>query len=186
LDYTQTLQLIIRSREGDAFAVEELVRAYEARVYRLALSILDDPAEADEAAQDAFIAAIDRLSTFRGESSFTTWLLAITINVCRGRLRKRRARVRLTNILHTLFQHQANPPQPENEVIQNEADRALWGAVRALDDKQREVIVLRYFHEMRQDDIAAVLGVTDRTVRNRLHNAHERLREVLKGHLDQP
>src|SRR3546814_12520019 len=60
----------------------------------LALSILDDPAEAEEAAQDALVAAINALDTYRGDSAFTTWLYAITLNVCRTRLRKHRSEER--------------------------------------------------------------------------------------------
>lgn len=184
MDQTDTLKLILRSREGDTFAVEELVRAHEAQVYRLALSMLDDAAEADEATQDTFIIALDRLNTFRGEASFATWVYAIALNVCRGRLRKRRARERLLHLLHTVLRIEAAPAHPEQQAIANEAELAVWQAVRALSDAQREVIVLRYVHNLRQAEIAQVLGVTDRTVRARLHTAHERLRELLKGPID--
>lgn len=184
MDQTDTLELILRSREGDTFAVEELFRAHEARVYRLALSMLDDAAEADEATQDALIIALDRLNTFRGEASFATWLYAIALNVCRGRLRKRRARERLTQMLHALWRLEGESPRPEQQAINNEADAALWQAIRQLNDVQREVIVLRYFHELRQTDMAQVLGVTDRTVRARLHAAQARLRDLLKGPSD--
>ena len=184
MDQTDTLQLILRSRDGDTLAVEELVRAHEAQVYRLAVSMLDDAAEAAEATQDAFIIALDRLNTFRGEAAFSTWLYAITLNVCRGRLRKRRTRERLTRVLHTLFRIDAGPAQPEQQAIAHETDSAVWHAIHALNDVHREVIVLRYFHDLRQADIAHILGVTDRTVRARLHAAHEQLRDRLKGSLD--
>ncbi|MFN8598521.1 MAG: sigma-70 family RNA polymerase sigma factor [Anaerolineae bacterium] len=182
MDHTDTLQLILRSREGDALAVEALIRAHETRVYRLAVSMLDDPAEADEATQEAFIRAIERLDTFRGEASFATWVYAIALNVCRGRLRKRRARARLTQILRTLLRVES--ALLEDTAIDRESHDAVWNAIHALDDKHREVIVLRYFHDLRQEDIARVLGVTDRTVRARLSAAHTRLREVLKGSVD--
>lgn len=182
MDYTDTLQLILRSREGDALAVEALIRAHESGVYRLAMSMLDDPAEADEATQETFIRAIDRLDTFRGEANFATWVYAIALNVCRGRLRKRRTRERLTQVLHVLLR--IDSTEPEDTAIDRETHDAVWQAIRALDDKYREVIVLRYFHDLRQDDIARVLGVTDRTVRARLSAAHARLREVLKGSAD--
>jgi RNA polymerase sigma-70 factor (ECF subfamily) len=184
MDHTDTLQLILRSREGDTLAVEELIRAHEARVYRLAVSMLDDPAEADEATQDAFIIAIGRLTTFRGEASFATWLYAIALNVCRGRLRKRRARERLSRVLHTLLRLEPAPAPPEQATLASEADEFVWQAIQALNDQHREVILLRYFHELRQTEIAQALGVTDRTVRSRLHAAHERLHELLKGSIE--
>jgi RNA polymerase sigma-70 factor (ECF subfamily) len=65
-----TTLIINLSREGDATAIETLVRAYESRIFRLALSMLDDAAEADEATQDAFVIALQRLNSYRGESNF--------------------------------------------------------------------------------------------------------------------
>jgi len=160
--------------------VTALVDTYKTLVYRLAVSILDDPAEADEATQDTFVAAISRLDSYRGDSSFTTWLYAIALNVCRGRLRKRRSRERLTQVLQALFRV-SGPIEvhPEQVVMQHESDATLWQAVQALDDRLREVIVLRYYHELRLNDIARVVGVSERTVRDRLHIAHERLRASL-------
>lgn len=176
-----TADLISRSQTGDSAAIDALVTAYTTRVYRLALSILDDPAEADEATQDALIAAISRLGSYRGESSFTTWLYAITLNVCRGRLRKRRARDRLAAVLRAL-RRQAGEAEthPEQIAIQHEADAAVWRAIRALDDKQREAVILRYYQDLRLEDIARISGVSERTVRNRLYAAHERIRALLK------
>ena len=72
--------------------IEHLVREHYSYIHRLALSILDDPHEADDAAQETFIAASRNLAGFRGDASPRTWLTAITVNACRGRLRKRKAR----------------------------------------------------------------------------------------------
>lgn len=180
MDHSDTIQWISRCRAGDSDAIESLVRRHQSLVHRLAVSILDDPAEADEATQDVFVAAIDRLDSYRGESSFTTWLYAIALNVCRGRLRKRRVRERLAQAVHALFRVSADAEaHPEQVVVQREADEALWQAIRALDDSLREVVILRYYHELRLDDVARVVGVSERSVRNRLHAAHERLRNRL-------
>ena len=185
LDHINTAELITRSCGGDPLAIESLVHAYSSSVHRLALSVLDDPAEADEAAQEALISAIDRLHSFRGEACFTTWLYAITLNVCRGRLRKRRARERLVQVLHILFRvNDEAPDHVEQRVIERETDAAVWQAIKALPDKEREVVVLRYYHQLRQADIAQVLGVSDRTVRARLSSAHESLRTRLKGKVE--
>lgn len=186
MDHTDTSILISRTRAGDSVAVEALIASYKTLVFRLALSILDDPAEADEATQDTLIAAINRLDRFRGDSSFTTWLYAITLNVCRGRLRKRQVRERLSQALRVLLRN--DPPseaRPEQIAVHREADAAVWQAIRSLDEKHREVVVLRYFHDLRLADIARVAGVSERTVRARLHAAHERLRIALDEKVDQ-
>lgn len=184
LENVDTSLLISLSREGDPAAIETLIRTYESRLYRLALSMLDDPAEADEATQDAFIRAVRRLNTYRGEASFATWLYAITLNVCRGRLRQRRARERLAQVWRALrLAEKTAEPHTEQVAIGREAERAVWQALQQLNGNQREVIILRYYHDLRLDDIAHVTGVSERTVRTRLKQAHEQLRERLKEHV---
>lgn len=184
-DYADTLRLIVRVQAGDTTAAEQLVRAYQPSIYRLAISMLDDPAEADEATQEALIAAINRLDSFRGEASFSTWLYAIALNECRGRLRKRRARERLAQVLHAVFRIDLGlSSSVESTVIERQGNAALWQAIQALPDKQREVILLRYYSELKIVEIARVLGITDRAVRARLHTANDQLRAVLKNEVE--
>ena len=173
-------QLLQSCRAGDPAAIEQLVSAYRPAVFRLALSILDDAADADEAAQDTFVAALGALNRYRGEAAFTTWLYAIAVNVCRGRLRQRRSRQRLLGLLQRWLRHEppAAPP-PEAAVSQGQAHAALAAAVQALPEPQRLVVVLRYYHDLRLAEIAKILNVTERTVHNRLHAAHQALRGKL-------
>jgi RNA polymerase sigma-70 factor (ECF subfamily) len=181
VEKVDTPLLIHLSREGDVAAIEALVHAYESRLYRLALSMLNDPAEADEATQDAFIKALGHLDSYRGEASLATWLYAIALNVCRGRLRQRRARARLAQVWRTLrLAEKLAEPHPEQITIARGTDRAVWQALQRLNDQKREVIVLRYYHDLKLDDIAQAVGVSERTVRTRLQQAHDQLREWLK------
>src|SRR5574341_421391 len=129
---SETLQLLQLYQADDSTAVEMFVRAYQQSVYRLALSILDDPAEAEEAAQDALVAAINALDTYRGDSAFTTWLYAITLNVCRTRLRKHRSRDRLMDTLRSIFRVSGDGLlHPEEAAIRSEADAALAQAINS-------------------------------------------------------
>lgn len=175
-----TMQLLSRCQAGDSLAIEALVRSYTPLVYRLALSILDDPAEADEAAQDAMVAALSKLDTFRGQAKFTTWLYAITLNVCRGRLRQRRAQARLAGALQLLFRFAEPIAPPEQTTLRQEQDAALWQAINALDDRRRETVILRYYHELTLPEIGQVMGVSERTIRSWLHTAHEQMRRMLE------
>lgn len=179
-----TPALLDRCQAGDDVAIAELVAAYRPALFRLALSILDDPAEADEAAQDAFVRALAALKGYRGAAAFTTWLYAITVNVCRGRLRRRGARDRLRQTLTALLPFTVKPPAPEAHAVQAEAQAVVSAAVAALPEPQRLVVVLRYYHDLRLGEIAAVLGVSERTVHNRLHAAHQKLRGRLAGEVD--
>jgi RNA polymerase sigma-70 factor (ECF subfamily) len=159
--------------------IESLVTAHYHYVHRLALSILDDPDEAEDAAQEAFIAASRGLTSFRGQSEVKTWLTSIAVNACRGRLRKRKARQVLTVTLQSLHLASSSPPSIESQTVQREADLQLWQAVDALDEKHRLVVILRYVHELSTVEIATVLDISLGTVHSRLFYARQQLRQWL-------
>lgn len=179
----ETTFLIARCREGDESAVETLVSQYQKTTYRLALSILEDPSEAEEAAQDALMAALSALDSYRGESSFNTWLHAITVNVCRSRLRKRQTRDRLRNTMQAIFHTSGErTSHPEEAVLQNESDRVLWKVVHSLGEKHRLPVILRYYHDCTVAEIAQILNINEGTVHSRLSIARDRLRAMLEAH----
>jgi len=167
-------------RVGDSLAIERLVQTYQQDVYRLALSILDDSDDADDATQEVFVAALRALESFRGNASFKTWLFSITVNVCRTRLGRHKNRGRLQQIMQSLFQLNSKHAHPEHEAIQSESDSALWRAIHALDDKHRIPVILRYYHDLPVAEIAETLGVPVGTVHSRLNHAREKLRTQLK------
>jgi RNA polymerase sigma-70 factor (ECF subfamily) len=174
-------QWLAKCREGEPLAIERLVQTHQKDVYRLALSILDDRDEADDATQEVFISALRGLDSFRANSSFKTWLFSITINVCRSRLQRDKSRTRLRQVLQSLFR--SDQTHPESEAIQNEADTKLWQAIRTLDEKHRIPVILRYYHGLPVAEIAEMLGVPVGTVHSRLNHARERLRTRLKEEL---
>ena len=167
-------------REGDARAIERLVQTYQQDVYRMALSILDDPDDADDATQEVFLSALRGLASFQENASFKTWLFSIIINVCRSRLKRQKSRNRLKQILQSLFYMRGEQAHPEDEAVKNQADAALWRAIHSLDGKHRIPIVLRYYHDLPVAEIAAMLGVPTGTVHSRLNHAREQLRTQLK------
>lgn len=166
---------------GNEAAIEILVRQYETGVFRLALSIVGDQAEASEITQETFLAALRALRTYQEKQSFRAWLYTIALNLSRSHLRKRkvieRLRATLTNIFRIETQKQASP---EETIIENEKEAALWKCLNELDEKYRTVVVLRYFHELPIAEISEILSVNEGTIHSRLHNARERLRRALK------
>ena len=163
--------------------VDQLIREYYAYINRLARSILDDLHEAEDVAQETFIAAHHSLAGFRNESNPKTWLSAIAINACRGRLRKRKVRQVLTNTLQALHLMKNNPASPEQTAIQNETDQSIWKAVDRLDEKHRIPVILRYVHALNVPEIAHMLNLSQGTVHSRLHYARKELHTQL-GHLN--
>jgi RNA polymerase sigma-70 factor (ECF subfamily) len=180
----ETARLITLCREGDESAVETLVSKYQKPAYRLALSILEDPFEAEEAAQDALLSALGSLDSYRGDASFNTWLHAITVNTCRSRLRKRQTWDRLKNTIQDIFRTGGEtPPPPEEAAIQDESEAALWRAVHKLDEKHRMPVILRYYHDCSIAEIAQILSVNEGTINSRLSIARDRLHSLLEGKL---
>ncbi len=167
-------------REGDSQAIEKLVHTYQKDVYRLALSILDNPDDAEDCTQETFLAALRALDSFREDASFKTWLFRIAINICRSRLRRRKNRRQLQELLQILFHLRGDEVHPEKKAVQNETDADLWHSICSLDDKHRIPLVLRYYHDLPISDIAAILDVPAGTVHSRLNHARTQLRLLLK------
>jgi RNA polymerase sigma-70 factor (ECF subfamily) len=159
--------------------VEQLLGEFYPYIHQLAISILDDFHEADDVAQETFIAAHHSLAGFRGDSTPKTWLSSIAINACRGRLRKRKVRQVLSNTLHALHLLKNPPTSPEQAVIQNETDQSIWKVVDGLDEKHRLPVILRYVHELNVPEIAHILHVSQGTVHSRLHYARKQLHAQL-------
>lgn len=158
-----------------------LVHQYEIGVFRLALSIVGDPAEANEIMQETFIAALRSLPAYEEKKSFRAWLYTIALNHSRSHLRKRRVLERLRTTLTAIFQVERQKQiSPEEAVVQNEKEAQIWKALNQLDERHRTVVVLRYFHGLPVTEISEVLSVNEGTIHSRLHTARARLRGALK------
>jgi RNA polymerase sigma-70 factor, ECF subfamily len=179
-EHTMSLQTeldpaVIRSKSSDPAVVDALVQQYYPHVLRFAHSILDNHDEAEDAAQEALIAAVSSLAKFRGESSFKTWLYGITLNVCRGHMRKRKMRQSVVQALQMVQMVAGNQPTPEDSTQRLETDSELWRAVEGLDEAHRTVVILRYVHELPVKDISRIMKINEGTVHSRLHYARKTL-----------
>ncbi len=175
------LRLISDCIAGNEDAIEMLVREYEAGVFRLALSILGDPAEANEVMQETFLSALRALPTYQEKKTFKSWLYTIAVNHSRSHLRKRKVIERLRSTLTAIFRVDIEKQDsPEETVIQNEKEAALWRSLNRLDDRHRIVVILRYFHELSVGEISEILSIPEGTIHSRLHTARATLRDNLK------
>ena len=167
-------------RAGEPHAIETLVRQYQGVVYRVCLSILNDPADAEDATQETFIAAIKSLAGFRGDSAFRTWLYAIAVNCCRRYLKRRNRSHALQTSLKLVSPAFSDPSSdPEHTMIRTQTADALREAIAALDEDHRLPVILRYYHEVPVTEIAQILGINEGTVHSRLFNARERMRGLI-------
>ena len=174
--------LIAACIQGDETAIAQLVQEHQLGVFRIALSVLNDPSEANEAAQDAFIAALRALKSYKDKenSSFKAWLYTITLNISRSRLRKRKTQEKLKRTLTSIFQTRSqNAPTLEDAVIHDEEDAAMWEALGTLGEKHRLPIVLRYYHDLTIAEIAELMNIKEGTIHSRLSIGREKLRGIL-------
>jgi len=151
--------------------LDGLMIQHGSRLLRLCAMNLRDASLAQDAVQDTFLKAFRQFHRFRGDADALTWLTAIAINVCRDYRRTAWFRHVDRHVEADALPRAADFSLPDNTVIR---------AVMALPPRYREVILLRYYQDMKQKDIAAALDISERTVRQRLQKANSMLREQLK------
>jgi RNA polymerase sigma factor (sigma-70 family) len=169
-------ELVLRARRGDAGAFEELVSPHRELAFRVAYLITRNPADAEDAAQDALVKAWRGLGRFRAGAPLRPWLLRIVANEARnsGRASGRRARLALRAA--TSFSGEA-APSPEEAIAAAEERALLLDALEQLPDDARLVLECRYLLGLSERETAAALGLRLGTVKSRTARALERLRE---------
>ena len=168
--------LISRILAGDAAAERQLYDRHVDRVYRLAYRMTGDGMAAEDAVQDTFIRAFDRLGDFRGEGAFGGWLHRIATTVILGHLR-RRQRVRRVETPHEDVARLPGRTAPRDPDLRRRID----GAVAHRDDNHRLVFVMHDMEGYTHQEIAAAMGTPVGTAKARLSRARARLRDLLLG-----
>lgn len=181
MNASESSWLVSECIAGNQAAIEMLVRQYETGVFKLALSIVGDEADANEITQETFIAALKSLKTYQDKKTFKAWLYTIALNLSRSHLRKRKVIERLQTTLGSILRVETQKQVlPEEHVIRTEKEAVIWSELNKLDERHRLVVVLRYFHELPVSEISDILSVNEGTIHSRLHTARERLREALE------
>lgn len=189
--------LVRRAKAGELTAFEELVSRHERQIYSLALRLLQNPHDAEDVTQQAFLNALEHLAGFREEASFATWLNRIATFAALKVIRKRKG-------LDTVSLEATTEPQedydsiphpeyitdwkesPERLVERNETRRLLDEALAQLDEKHRLVFLLRDVEGLSVKESAAALGLSEANVKVRLLRARLQLRELLTRTLGDP
>lgn len=168
-------ELVERAQRGETAAFGELVRAHQASVFNVCLRLMGEQAEAEDAAQEAFIRAYGRLSTFQPERPFGPWMRRVAANVCLNRLEARREALPLDE-----ERDEAAELTPEASRVQTEQSQAVRAALASLPAHYRAVVELRHFQELSYDAIAAELNLPLSDVKSHLFRARKMLAEKLK------
>jgi RNA polymerase sigma factor (sigma-70 family) len=171
-------EAVARARDGDLDAYGVLVARYTLRAHRAAF-LLGAGEESDDVVQEAFVKAFRHLSRFRVGESFGPWLLRIVTNETRNLTRSRRRRAALAVRLGTAEAADAAADTPVDEVLAAERRAQLVAAVNALPDRERQVLVCRYFLDLSEAETAQVLAWPLGSVKSRTWRALNRLRGQL-------
>ena len=180
------LRTVARAKQGDADAFALLVQTYETSVYRLALRMCGNAHDAEEVAQEVFVAAWRGLPSFRGESKFSSWLYQLTTNAAIDFLRREKRHRAATPIEDE--PEPATPDTPQQALEESEVRRALQQALDSLTPEHREIFLLRQMRQLSYEEIGRLLGLEAGTVKSRLSRAKKQLRQILtqKGNLFAP
>ncbi len=171
---------VIQAQHGDNDAFARLVEAYQTPVYNLCYRMLGEAEVAEDAAQETFLKAFQHLSRYDNNRSFATWVLSIAAHDCIDRLRRRRF------IAFSLDDNReeddaetewpdGNAIDPENEAIRREEQRLIHRSLQSLEPADRAAIILRYWHQASEVEIAEALSLSTPAVKSRLYRARRQL-----------
>jgi len=174
--------LIERVRGGDRRAYGEIVNRYQAAIIRRAEQILRNPAAAEDAAQEAFVRAYSYLDSYDGKHRLYTWLARIVTNVCLSQLSSHQWQTLPIEDALSIPSDSTDEEDPESVALASEQEAVLQRAIDGLPEKYRNVLILRYWHDLAYEEIATVTKQSLGAVKTRLHRA----RLLLADHLRRP
>jgi RNA polymerase sigma-70 factor (ECF subfamily) len=171
------------ARAGDETAFEWLVHRYEQRVYTLSIHLCGNPDDAQEAAQEAFLSAWQGLPSFRGDSSFATWMYRLTCNACTDLLRREKRHRAAAGPSLDDEERNLELPDPAGDPCEaaqrRETRQAVEEGLRELSADYRSVLVLREIQQLSYQEIALILKLDIGTVKSRISRGRKQLRTFL-------
>jgi RNA polymerase sigma-70 factor, ECF subfamily len=175
------IDLLLRFKDGDLSAFEDFVIEYQDKIFSLCRYMLGNARDAEDAAQDVFIKAYQRLNDFKPEASLYTWLYRIGVNTCLDY--KRKSFLRILNHSEPKMNALPGKSTPEEDYQSKETAIAINRALAGLPEKLRITIVLREIEHLSYEEIAVILNTSIGTVKSRISRARELLKEALKNEI---
>jgi RNA polymerase sigma-70 factor (ECF subfamily) len=176
------MEWLQRAIQGDQDAFAYIMETYQRPVYNLCYRMLGDPQEAEDAAQETFWRAYQALRRYDQQRSFITWLLSIAAHYCIDQQRKKRFPILALDILPE--EDAPDPaPQPEKVFAEMEQQGQMQRLLSRLNAQDRAAIILRYWYEFSEEEIARTLSLTVSAVKSRLFRARK---ELAKAYEAQP
>ena len=187
-DSASMRETVLLAQQGDAAAFETIYQLHSRRVYALCLRMLNDPVEAEDLAQEAFLQLFRKIHTFRGESAFSSWLHRLTANVVLMSFRRKKP---MTTSLDEMTRPEDESEMPRHEIggpdlrLSGVFDRInLQAAIEQLPEGYKAMFILHDVHGYEHNEIAGMLGCSIGNSKSQLHKARKRLRELLRAAKD--
>ena len=189
-DYQADPDLVRAARDGDMRAYDQLIQRYQGRIYSTIYHMTSNHEDANDLAQDTFIKAYSVLKSFKGDSSFYTWIYRIAVNKTINFLKARKNKYSLS--LNDMDFNAENDPDlvafvsdktPRREVALAELQQKLNEAMQKLSEDHRMVITLHDVQGLSHDEIAAIMECNTGTVRSRLFYARQQMQALLSNYL---
>jgi RNA polymerase sigma-70 factor (ECF subfamily) len=175
-DCMQEHTLIGRLKAGDHRAIDEIIEIYKNPLFSFIVRMVSNFASAEDIFQETWVKVIRYIGKFRGDAKFSTWLFQIALNQCRDTLRKEKRMIHVPIEDYENFLHY-EPKTDPYRIIKAQKVRNI---VAELPVKMKEVVILRYFHDMNEYEISEVVGSPVGTVKSRLYRASEIIRKKWK------
>jgi RNA polymerase sigma-70 factor (ECF subfamily) len=179
-------RLILLARKGNQWAIARLVARHQSAIFAYVKRMVHEEAVAEELTQDVFLKAIQGLESFRGASSFATWLYRIAVNHTRDYMVSRAARDRaretsLGSPKLSTFQPVSSQPAPDAVLAEEELAALFQCCLEALETSLREAFILRHQEGLSYDEISGILGISKANAKVRVHRARERILGELRA-----
>ena len=169
--------LVQQCLAGDTAAFDELIERHRRQVYQVCYRFVNNHEDASDLAQDAFLRAYRALHTFKGNSAFSTWLYRVAVNVCLNRVAEKRA---ATEPIDQREHEDVRGELPDRGVLRREEAATIRAAIARLPKKQRATMILRMYHELPHEQIAAILGSSVGAVKANFFHALANLKKLLQ------
>lgn len=180
MNSSDELKLIQEFKNGNEQAFNQLVLRYQEKIYWIIRRMINDHDEADDVTQSVFIKAYQSLKTFKGESSFYTWIYRIAINLSLNEIRRKKLRKTFSFGEQESVQLQSNEPHPLELLERNEQRALIQKAIELLPEKQKKVFVLRYYEELPYEEISKILHTSVGGLKANYFYAVKKIGEFLK------
>ena len=170
---------VTQAQQGSDEAFTKLVETYQTPVFNLCYRMLGEPELAEDAAQETFLRAYQHLQRYDQKRSFATWLLSIAAHYCIDRLRRRKFSMFSMDAENeegnTYELPDPDSPNPEAEMVQGQTRNRIHSMLKDLDDTDRAAVIMRYWYDYSEAEIAGSLGLTISAVKSRLFRARKEL-----------